>query len=299
VKKRLGAPYYPSFHFTNTYDAELAVGVLKEKRGATIGIVGMSSLHVPFYEYVTQHLPGSRFIDVTDPIDYLKAIKSPEEIEMIKQTAALQDAAMDCVRQKIRPGLKDLDIHAEADYISTRQLGCTRLQVLIARIIPGNSHRVYGATFHEPVLRKGSRGCASQERTRRVIIWELRGLFLGEPSQEAKDVYAYVLEAQQLTLKMLKPGADPKEIWDANNEFLQKKGSGPEGRLYAHGEGYELVERPAVRYDEPMKIQAGMNIAVHPVGKTKGVWTNVCDNYLVTKQVSPCLHKTPKDIIIV
>ena len=31
VKKRLGAPYYPSFHYTNTYDAELAVKVLSRK----------------------------------------------------------------------------------------------------------------------------------------------------------------------------------------------------------------------------------------------------------------------------
>jgi Xaa-Pro aminopeptidase len=61
---------------------------------------------------------------------------------------------------------------------------------------------------------------------------------LGEPTEEAKTAYACVLEAQQLTLRMLKPGANPKEIWDANNEFLQKKGSVPEGRLYAHGEGY-------------------------------------------------------------
>jgi len=302
VKKGLGAPYYPSFHFTNTYDAELAVGVLNEKKGAKIGIVGMSSLHVPFYEYVTQHLPGSIFIDVTDPIDYLKAIKSPEEIEMIKQTAAVQDAAMDYVRQKIRPGLKDLDIHAEADYISTK-LGCTRLQVLISSYHPGEQPMGFmGRHFMNRILRKGDHVVVLLEGNGPGGYYtEIARVFsLGEPSQEAKDVYAYVLDAQQLTLKMLKPGAEPKEIWDANNEFLQKKGSGPEGRLYAHGEGYELVERPAVRYDEPMKIQAGMNIAVHPVGKTKRVWTNVCDNYLVTESgASPCLHKTPKDIIIV
>ena len=123
---------------------------------------------------------------------------------------------------------------------------------------------------------------------------------LGEPTQEAREMYATVLEAQELTLKLLKPGASPKEIWDANNEFLTQRGSGPEGRLYAHGEGYELVERPAIRYDEPMKIQAGMNIAVHPVGKNNRVWTMLCDNYLVTENgVGPCLHKTTKDIIVV
>jgi hypothetical protein len=48
-----------------------------------------------------------------------------------------------------------------------------------------------------------------------------------------------------------------------------------------------------------MKIQAGMNITVRPTGKTKTVWLNVCDNYLVTETgVSSCLHQTPKEIIV-
>ena len=123
---------------------------------------------------------------------------------------------------------------------------------------------------------------------------------VGEPPQEAKDGFACAVEAQKRTVSMLKPGATPKDIWDANNEFLQKNGSGPEGRLYAHGEGYELVERPAVRYDETMKIRAGMNMAVHPVWKNSRVWITICDNYLVTEDGSnPCLHTTPKEILVV
>jgi Xaa-Pro aminopeptidase len=80
VKRRLGAPYYPSLHYTSTYDAELAVGILKEKKGATIGLVGRSFFHVPFYGYLTRDLQGYQFQDVTDQIDQMKAVKSPEEI---------------------------------------------------------------------------------------------------------------------------------------------------------------------------------------------------------------------------
>jgi Xaa-Pro aminopeptidase len=301
VKERLGAPYYPSLHYTNTYDAELAVGILGKKKRAAIGWVGMASMHVPFYNYVTEHLPGGTFVDVTDPIDYLKAIKSPEEIEMIKGTAALQDAALDHVRLKIKPGMKDLDIHAEADYVSTK-LGSTRLQVLVSSYHPGEQPMGFmGRHFMNRVLRKGDHVVVLLEGNGPGGYYtEIARVFsLGEPAQEAKDAFACAVEAQRLTLRLLRPGANPKEIWDANNEFLQKKGSGPEGRLYAHGEGYELVERPAIRYDEPMKIQAGMNIAVHPVWKSSSVWTTLCDNYLVMENgVGPCLHKTPKDIII-
>jgi len=60
VKKRLGAPYFESVHYTSTYDAELAVGVLKEKKQATIGWVGKSYIPVTFYEYLRKHLAGRK-----------------------------------------------------------------------------------------------------------------------------------------------------------------------------------------------------------------------------------------------
>ena len=49
-----------------------------------------------------------------------------------------------------------------------------------------------------------------------------------------------------------------------------------------------------------MLLKAGMNIAVHPCASNKSVWAVVCDNYIVTEGgVSECLHKTPKEVIVV
>ena len=39
IKNRLGAPYFTTIEYTNTMEAEVAVGVLKEKKKATIGLV--------------------------------------------------------------------------------------------------------------------------------------------------------------------------------------------------------------------------------------------------------------------
>ncbi len=115
-----------------------------------------------------------------------------------------------------------------------------------------------------------------------------------------QDAFGFSLEAQKLSLSLLKPGADPREVWDANNEFLEEKGYFPERRLFAHGQGYDLVERPLIRYDEPMQIQAGMNLTVHPTVASETVWVGVTDNYIVTETgVGPCLHKTPKEILVV
>ncbi len=60
------------------------------------------------------------------------------------------------------------------------------------------------------------------------------------------------------------------------------------------------MERPAIRYDEPMKIRAGMNLTVHPWAINDSAWSVVTDNYLVTDTgVSECLHKTGKEVIVI
>jgi len=301
VKQRLAAPYFPSLHYTSTMDAELVVGVLKEKKSPTIGLVGRSSIPISFYEYMTKYLPGSKFIDVTDQIDRIKVIKSPEEIELIKGTARLQDAAMEHVRKSIRPGRRDFEILAEAEY-STTMLGSERQLILVGSNPKGVVVRWQIRHFQNRMIKEGDQvNVLIETNGPGGFYTEIGRVFsLGKPSQALQDAMGAAIETQALSLSLLKPGANPKEIWDANNGFLQKRGYLPERRLYAHGQGYDLVERPAIRYDEPMKIQAGMNLTVHPWAINASAWAVVTDNYLVTETgVSECLHKTQKEVIVI
>jgi Xaa-Pro aminopeptidase len=301
IKQRLGAPYFPSMHYTATMDAELAVGVLKEKKGATIGLVGRTSIPITFYEYLVQHLPGCTFVDATDSIDRLKVIKSPEEIELIKNTARLQDEAMEHVRKSIRPGRRDFEIFAEAQYAMAIR-GSSRQLVLVGSNPKGVVIRWQVHHFQNRMIKEGDQvNILIETNGPGGFYTEIGRVFsLGKPAQALQDAMGTAIEAQALSLSLLKPGANPKDLWDANNAFLQKRGYLPEKRLYAHGQGYDLVERPAIRYDETMKIQAGMNLTVHPWAINDSAWSVVTDNYLVTETgVSACLHKTQKEVIVI
>jgi hypothetical protein len=78
---------------------------------------------------------------------------------------------------------------------------------------------------------------------------------------------------------------------------MRSRGMPPELRLYCHGQGYDLVERPLVRADETMSLAENMNLAVHPGYETDAIWAVICDNYLVEAGgPSECLHKTEKKI---
>ena len=300
VRQRLSAPYFPTAHYTHTYDAELAVGVLKEKKDAVIGLVGKSFIPINFYEYVVKYLPGARFIDMTEQIDHLKAVKSKEEVDLIKATAALQDETIKDMREKIKPGMRDFEVYNEVCY-SVAMRGSEQQLILVCSAPKGVPASFQGRHFQNRVIREGDQvSLLIEVNGPGGFYTEIARMFsLGQPSQELVDAFSYSVEAQEHSLRLAKPGTSPGEILAANNEFLGRKGYKPELRLYAHGQGHDLVERPLFLEDETMTLKEGMNITLHPTAATDTVWANVCDNYVIGPEgPGECLHRTPKDIII-
>ncbi len=297
VKNRLTAPYFRSLYYSNTYDAELAVETLKKKKNAKIGLVGKGTMSAVFYEYLLKNLPEAKFIDFTDAIDQIKAIKSVEEISLIKKTTALQDEAMEYAKKAIRPGRRDFEIIADIIHKVT-DLGSEE-QLVIGGSGPfGKPVPMQKRHFQNRMVREGDQFTLMIEVNGPGGMYAEIGriFFLGKPPSELKEAFELVKETQKVTLRLLKAGADPADIWKANNDFLIKNGYPPETRLYAHGQGYDLVERPAIRDDEPMKLKPRMNITVHPIIGNDRVWVWVCDNYLITEQGLEPLHKTPQEI---
>ena len=300
VKKRLGAPYFASVHYTAHMDAELAAGELKAKKGAVVGLVGRTSIPITFYEHLVKELPGHAFVDVTDDIDRVMVPKSLEEQALIRQTAALQDKAMDHLKKVIKPGMRDFEVLAEAQYSVVRD-GSERQLILVSSAPPVNNAKYQFRRFQNRVIKEGDRVAVLIETNGPGGFYtEIGRMFcLGGPPQELVDAFSLAVEAQRVSLDRLKPGVSPAEIAAANDEFLTARGFFPERRLYAHGQGYNLVERPLIRRDEPMLIEEGMNITVHPFVVSDNIWASVCDNYLVTASgPGPCLHRTPKELIV-
>ena len=298
VKRRFTAPYFRSLMYSNTYDAELAVETLKVKKRAKIGVVGKGSMSAVFYDHLTKNLSDAAFVCATDLVDQIKALKSDEEIALIKKTAALQDEAMEYAKKAIRPGRRDFEIIADLVHKVT-DLGSEEQLVIGGSGPAGKPVPMQKRHFQNRRVREGDQFTLMIEVNGPGGMYaEIGRVFsLGKVPAELYDAYELCKEAQKVTLNLLRPGADPGEIWRANNEFLVKKGQLPETRLYAHGQGYDLVERPAIRDDEPMKLKARMNITVHPIIGSEKVWVWVCDNYLITETgLSECLHKSPQRI---
>ncbi|MEJ2101722.1 MAG: M24 family metallopeptidase, partial [Desulfobacterales bacterium] len=144
-----------------------------------------SYIPLNFYEYLVKHLPGVRFVDLTDPIDQLKGVKSAEELDLIRATAALQDAAIAHVKSKIKPGLRDFEVYNEARYSVTQQ-GSER-QLILACSAPKGEHASFQYRhFQNRVIREGDQFSLLIEVNGPGGFYaEISRIFsLGQPSQE-------------------------------------------------------------------------------------------------------------------
>ena len=80
-----------------------------------------------------------------------------------------------------------------------------------------------------------------------------------------------------------------------DERWIDSRGLPAERRLYAHGQGVDMVERPLIRRDETMVLKAGMCLAVHPGYDDGSVFAVICDNYMIEADgPGACLHRTEK-----
>jgi Xaa-Pro aminopeptidase len=301
VKKRVTTPIMTSLNFTTGFHAEKVVEELKGYKNCRIAFVNEGAMPTGFTRTIRQHLRSATFVDITDEIDEIKALKSPEEIARIKVSARLHDEAMRACFEAIRPGVREYEVAAAGRY-RCRMLGSEQQFILIGSAPAGQPFPYHSIHAMNRKLRKGDQiGILIEAVEPSGYYTHLHRIAcIGKIPDDLAKAFEIEKELQALNLKMIKPGVNPLDLLKANNEFLRSKGLPEEHRLYAHGQGYDLVERPSFQVGETMTLKATMNIAVHPVVATPKATAILCDNYIVTETgVSACLHKFPKTITVV
>jgi Xaa-Pro aminopeptidase len=300
VKERIGRPYFRTLNYTDTLDGEAVISRLKARGAKRVGIVAKGSMSAPTYEYMQQNRGQMEIIEVSDLIDPIKAVKSPEELQLIKKAAAIQDAAMAAVPTIVRPGKKEYEILSAVTHI-LMDMGSEEQLLMVGSAPPGMSTGQKNDFFTNRTLNAGDQLFLMIEVNGPGGFYaELGRTFcLGEPPKELLKVWEAAKEAQQRTIQRLVAGARPADLLKAHNEFMVSQGYMAEGRLFGHGQGYDLVERPALRADESMPLAANMNITVHPIAVTDKAYGFCCDNYIVGERAATPIHKTPREVMVI
>lgn len=299
IKRILGTPSFASADYSLAYDAELTQKALEPYRNGTIGLLGYGSLPISLMDRLRKNLSGVSWVDAGPIVDPIKVRKSPEELQRIRGTAAMQDKVIDIALRAVTPGKREIDIGALAEY-QCRLNGSEQGLFLVCSHQPGRPSFWFDKHNQNRVLQKGDWFNILVETNGPGGYWAeiSRPCVIGKATQQMKDEFAFILEARRFTLNMARAGASCRDVWNEYNAFLRKNGKSEERRLYFHGQGYDLVERPLVRADEPMLIAKTMNFACHPTYISGGLFMTICDNYVIDDQGVPQhVHTYPERIL--
>jgi len=299
MKRVLTTPSYASAVYTKDYDPELAASALEPYAKGTIGLVSTYQMSFAMVDHIKRRFTAATFVDATDMVDRIKSIKSPEEQELVVRAAHMQDGAMKAAFDAIKPGMRDTEVAAAAQYYSQCH-GSENGIYLCASAPLGTPMKFSQRHYQNRTIRGGDYvALLVEDSGPGGMFTELgRTAVVGKVPQQMKDELAFTIEARRITLDLLKPGTPCKDIWDTYNEFMRKNGRPEEARLYCHGQGYDLVERPLIRHDEPWSIQKDMNIVVHPTYVHNKMLSWLCDNYLIgSNGPGDRLHQFPETIV--
>ena len=298
VKRVLSTPSFVTAHYTNEYDAELAARALAPYAKGRVGLVCPGAMPYPFLDFLKRGaLAAADIVDATDFVDEIRAIKSEEEIAGMRQSCAMQDAMMKAVFTAVAPGKRDMEIVGVAKAVAA-SWGSEQGWYMAASGPTGVAAVMAPPHQQNRILREGDQFTILIENSGPGGFYtELgRTCVLGKATQEMQDEFAFVMEARRFTLALLKDGASCRTIWDEFNGFMRSNKRPEEKRLFCHSQGYDMVERPLVRYDEPMLIRNQMVLAVHPTYVTERTYSWACDNYLIGGNGPERIHAFPEAI---
>jgi Xaa-Pro aminopeptidase len=256
-------------------------------------------MYYGFLAGLRRQLAEIEFVEADEIVDPIRAVKSAEEIDFIRQTAAVQDEVLAKIRDHIKPGMKDFEILAYAQYVG-QLLGSATGYYLGSSAAPGTPTFIRSRDEQGRTVRKGD-----------VMYWQCEssgpgGYFvhvgrifvLGKAPAEIVDAFNAMVEAQHYTIELLKPDISGREVLAKYNAYMRERGMPEERRVHCHCQGYTTVERPIASDGENMAFGPHMNIGIHPSIASNQMFVTVCDNFLMNRDWTvERLHRTPQEII--
>jgi Xaa-Pro aminopeptidase len=247
-------------------------------------------------EKLRQRYPQLEARDIVPAIDAMRAVKTAEEIEILRRNGRLSAEGVKQAMLATRPGVFEYEVEAAAMHV----------------VLKGGAR---GAAY-APIVGSGPNSCIwhYDRNSRRaeagdVVLmdfgadldhlamditrtWPVSGRF----TDEQREVYRTVLEVQKACIEAYKPGATPRSVRDHVAGVMKAKGIDPRGLEGGFGHGVGLCV-----HDVPIGgvLKEGMVFAIEPAlyYPEKNFGVRIEDTVLITRTGCEVLTKgVPKEI---
>lgn len=268
------------------------------KKAKTIGIEEKSITHYQF-SYLQKICGDEMELEsIESDLSQLRAIKSPEEIEMIRRAAAIADEAMTKVFQTVKKGMTEAEVSSYAEYVM-------------------KTEGAEGASF-EPFLMSGENAwlpqrLSSQKKLKEgeLMILDLGAIYggycsdltrtfgLGDLTRAQEKIFKVALKAQQAAIAAIKPGVKAAEVDGIAREIIERDGFGGYfPHLSGHGVGLSIHESPIIDRSVETFLSPGMVTTIEPGIYFPGVGAaRIEDMVLITETGHELLTRAEREVI--
>jgi Xaa-Pro aminopeptidase len=243
---------------------------------------------------------NSELIPVSGLVEKLRLIKDASEIKIVKDAASIADAAFSHIIQFMRPGLTEREVSNELEFFMRKQGAVS------------SSFDIIVASGYRSAL---PHGVASDKRIEKGELVTLdfgayykgycsditRTVAIGDVSNELKEIYDIVYEAQMLGMNGIKPGLTGKEADALTRDYIASKGYGDYfGHSTGHGIGMDVHEGPALSFKSDTVLEPGMLVTVEPGIYVSGLGgVRIEDDVLITEDGNESLTHSTKSLLTI
>lgn len=244
---------------------------------------------------------GSRFVNGSMIVDYIRMIKDEREQELMRESSRLNDIVMERLIPFVGKGMTEQELNVKAREIY-KEVGCEDVS-----FDPITAYAKGAADPHHVTDNsKGKRGdCVvldiggfkdhyASDMTRTV--------FVGEVSDRARAVYDIVVEANRRGIEAAKPGNRMCDVDLACRDYITEKGFGP---YFTHRTGHSIgledhefgdvssVNEDIIRPGQCFSVEPGIYLP------EEGIGVRIEDLVLITEDGCEVLNHFTKDLIVV
>jgi Xaa-Pro aminopeptidase len=233
------------------------VGVTGDRIGIEVEYFSADSLR-----QLKKLLPVAQLVPSDYDLEWVRSLKTPAEIKILKASADLLDDAFLEAFTSIRPGDTEWDFHS-CVIESSMRLGAEYCRGFIAaginndisffgtnhkRLEPGDIIHTDYATYLE--------GYPSN-LTRLGVI--------GEPSNLQRKKYANLLAVENRIVEFMRPGVTGREVFRFARQACLELGYIHTAAILGHNLGLGYHDRPMLTDAETMPLEASNHIALEPL----------------------------------
>lgn len=269
--------------------------------------------HPKISGFLSETYPGVVQTDITPVIGEMRMIKSPDEIDIMRQAGQVAIAMVEAGKAALGEGVPEYEIalainaagtRKAASYLNADGLGrfasptIYNLQVLQSGHDTSMVHR-------RSSVRKLQRGdpvymcfCGMIDFKNYKLGFD-REFFIGTVTDEQARTYEATIAAQAAALAEIRPGAVAEDVHMAANEAYQAAGFAP-GYRTGRAIGYSNLEAPEIKVGDRTELREGMTFAVDGGITVDGEFgTRVGDSIVVTATGYEFLTPFPKDLCVI